>query len=44
MRVMRCVYLPPALDEKLRVVAFRTRRTISEVIEEALAKYLEDPK
>lgn len=41
MQVARYVYLPPALDEKLRVTAFRRRRPINEIIVEAPRRLLE---
>lgn len=38
--VLRTVYLPPELDEKLRVHAFRSKTTKGEVIRRAIAAAL----
>ncbi len=34
------VYLPPELDEELRVYSARTRRSMSDVVSDAIAEYL----
>jgi hypothetical protein len=39
--VLRTVYLPPELDEKLRVWAFRTKVSKGDVIRQAVARELE---
>lgn len=39
--VLRTVYLPPELDEKLRVWAFRTKVSKGDVIRQAIAKELQ---
>lgn len=41
--ILRTTYLPPDLDEKLRIRAFRSNRTKGEFIREALAMALNEP-
>lgn len=41
--ILRTTYLPPDLDEKLRVRAFRTNQTKGELIRKALALALNEP-
>ena len=38
--VLRTVYLPPELDNQLRVHAFRSKQTKNDVIREAVALWL----
>ena len=40
--VLRTVYLPPALDEKLRVQAFRSKVTKNDLIRRALERELSE--
>lgn len=42
--VLRTVYLPPELDEKLRVSAFRAKQSKGDVIRRAIAIVLESDR
>lgn len=42
--ILRLVYLPPNLDNQLRIKAFRTGKLKSDIIREAVIKYFEKEK
>jgi hypothetical protein len=43
-RVTRHFYLTASEDERLRVLAFRSRRSVNDIVVEALARTLADVK
>ena len=40
--VLRTVYLPPSVDDELRVRAFRSNQTKNDLIREAVTRWLSD--